>query len=188
MRESIRKDRARIQVGKISNFGLLEMTRQRLREGFIRWETNLSIESFALKIIKKVEMLAFTNKVKFINVSIPEKVKLFIDAVLKKEIDYFQKKYKFEINFKHEPELIIPEYSIKLLNKSKKIINIVEHLNKIKEIKKDKNISVKTKSYNNVKTPKIKKTEKTRKPLSKVKSKQPRVLWMRRKKKVKLSP
>ncbi len=33
MRESIRKDRARIQVGKISSFGLLEMTRQRLREG-----------------------------------------------------------------------------------------------------------------------------------------------------------
>ena len=30
--ESIRKDRARIQIGKISNFGLLEMTRQRLRE------------------------------------------------------------------------------------------------------------------------------------------------------------
>ena len=33
MRESIRKDRARIQIGRISNFGLLEMTRQRLREG-----------------------------------------------------------------------------------------------------------------------------------------------------------
>ena len=31
MRESIRKDRARIQVGKISNFGLLEMTRQKIR-------------------------------------------------------------------------------------------------------------------------------------------------------------
>ena len=30
MRESIRKDRARIQIGRISNFGLLEMTRQRL--------------------------------------------------------------------------------------------------------------------------------------------------------------
>ena len=53
MRESIRKDRARIQVGKISNFGLLEMTRQRLREGYIKWETNLSIDSFALKIVKK---------------------------------------------------------------------------------------------------------------------------------------
>ena len=36
MRESVRKDRARIQIGKISNFGLLEMTRQRLREGSIK--------------------------------------------------------------------------------------------------------------------------------------------------------
>ena len=32
----LEKDRARIQVGRISNFGLLEMTRQRLREGSIR--------------------------------------------------------------------------------------------------------------------------------------------------------
>ena len=37
MRECVRKDRARIQIGRISNFGLLEMTRQRLREGSIRW-------------------------------------------------------------------------------------------------------------------------------------------------------
>ena len=43
MRESIRKDRARIQIGKISNFGLLEMTRQRLREGSIKWETQLTM-------------------------------------------------------------------------------------------------------------------------------------------------
>ena len=49
MRESIRKDRARIQVGRISNFGLLEMTRQRLREGSIKWETILSLESFCSK-------------------------------------------------------------------------------------------------------------------------------------------
>ena len=49
MRESIRKDRARIQIGKISNFGLLEMTRQRLREGSIKWETQLSLSSFSQK-------------------------------------------------------------------------------------------------------------------------------------------
>ena len=49
MRESIRKDRARIQIGRISNFGLLEMTRQRLREGSIKWETQLSLSSFLKK-------------------------------------------------------------------------------------------------------------------------------------------
>ena len=93
MRESVRRDRARIQIGRISNFGLLEMTRQRLREASIKWETSLSTESFALKIIKKIEMLAFTNKIKSINAYIPEKIKAYIESFLKKEIDYFQKKY-----------------------------------------------------------------------------------------------
>ena len=53
MRESIRKDRARTQIGRISNFGLLEMTRQRLREGSIKWETQLSLASFSQKILKR---------------------------------------------------------------------------------------------------------------------------------------
>ena len=79
MRESIRKDRARIQIGRISNFGLLEMTRQRLREGSINWETILSLRTFSQKIIKKIEFLAFTNKVKIIKTSIPEKVKIYLE-------------------------------------------------------------------------------------------------------------
>ena len=56
MRESIRKDRARIQVGRISNFGLLEMTRQRLREGSIKWETILSLDSFSQKLLKRLNI------------------------------------------------------------------------------------------------------------------------------------
>ena len=91
MRESIRKDRARIQVGRISNFGLLEMTRQRLREGSIKWETILSLESFAQKVIKKIELLAFTNKVKIIKAYIPEKVRVYFKNNLNKEIEYFEK-------------------------------------------------------------------------------------------------
>ena len=135
MRESIRKDRARIQVGRISNFGLLEMTRQRLREGSINWETMLSIDSFAQKIVKKIELLAFTNKVKIIKTYIPEKVKIYIENKLSNEIEYFQKKYSFKIIFLAEPTLIIPEYKVELLNKSKKIINTVENIDKINGIK-----------------------------------------------------
>ena len=73
VRESIRKDRARIQIGRISNFGLLEMTRQRLREGSIKWETQLSLGSFSQKIVKKIQHLAFTDKVKIIKSYVPEK-------------------------------------------------------------------------------------------------------------------
>ena len=121
MRESIRKDRARIQVGRISNFGLLEMTRQRLREGSIKWETILSLESFAQKVIKKIELLAFTNKVKIINTYIPEKIKIYFENNLSKEIQYFEKKYSFKIEFIGDKNLIVPEYKIELFNKSKKI-------------------------------------------------------------------
>ena len=136
MKESIRGDRARIQVGRISNFGLLEMTRQRLREGSINWKTTLSLDSFAQKIIKKIELLAFTNKVKIIKAHIPEKVILFILNKLNKEIEYFEKKYSFKINLIADSKLIIPEYKIELLNKSKKIINIVQSINEIEENKK----------------------------------------------------
>ena len=95
MRESIRRDRARIQIGKISNFGLLEMTRQRLREGSIKWETQLSLSSFAQKILKKIQHLAFTEKVKVINTYVPEKVKIFIENNLVDDLKHFKKKYSF---------------------------------------------------------------------------------------------
>ena len=91
MRECVKKDRARIQLGRISNFGLLEMTRQRLREGSIKWETNLSIESFAQKIIKKIQLYALENKTKTVNSYLPEKVKNHIDTNFSKEINYLKK-------------------------------------------------------------------------------------------------
>ena len=183
MRESIRKDRARIQIGKISTFGLLEMTRQRLREGSIKWETNLSLESFALKIVKKTEMLSFTEKVKIINVQIPEKVKFYIDDIFKKEIKYFKDKFKFDIKFVAAPKFVIPEYSINLLDKNKKIINKVENINAFQSTTisfVDKKKKIKKEDKKNIKpsSKKIKKLD-----IKKSKKKIPRTLWTRRKKK-----
>ena len=180
MRESIRKDRARIQVGRISSFGLLEMTRQRLREGSIKWETILSLESFAQKMLKKIELLAFTNKVKIIKAHIPEKVKIYIENKLIKEVEYFQKKFSCKINFVAASNLIIPEYKIELLNKSKKVLNFIQNINKLHELKNDqinKKIVKKLKSEKIVNLKKSKKTKDIKK-----KSKSPRTLWVRRKK------
>ena len=56
LKEKCRSDRARIQIGRISNFGLLEMSRQRLRESTVKWDVALTNESFALKILKIVEI------------------------------------------------------------------------------------------------------------------------------------
>ena len=139
MRESIRRDRARIQIGRISNFGLLEMTRQRLREGSIKWETQLSLGSFSQKILKKIQHLAFTDKVKIIKSYVPEKVKLYIQKNLLEELKYFQKKYLFRIEIISDEKLMVPEFKIELLNKTKKVINIVERIDYIPEFKRKNN-------------------------------------------------
>jgi ribonuclease E len=137
-REKLKDDRARIQFGRISNFGLLEMTRQRLRESSVKWDMTLSIDSFSLKIVKKAEELAFSNKAKIINISIPEKVKMFIEKNLSKEINFFKTKYKLDFNLMADHNLVIPEYKIDLLNKNKKVVNKVENIEKIEEISKNK--------------------------------------------------
>ncbi|MBL6758882.1 MAG: Rne/Rng family ribonuclease [Pelagibacteraceae bacterium] len=178
MRESIRKDRARIQIGKISNFGLLEMTRQRLREGSIKWETQLSLSSFSQKILKKIQHLAFTDKVKIVNSYVPEKVKIYIEKNLLDELKYFQKKYSFEIKILSNDKFIIPEYKIDLLNKSKKLINTVENIKAIIPTKKTEN------SFKKEKKVKSKDVVKSKERIKKTKSKiKVRTLWVRRKKK-----
>ena len=173
MRESIRKDRARIQIGKISNFGLLEMTRQRLREGSIKWETQLSLGSFAQKICKKIQYLAFTEKVKILKTYVPEKVKLFIENNLIEELKLFQKKYSLKIEILSDDKFIIPEYKIDLLNKSKKLINKVENFNGIKLKVLEKKVKIKE----------LKQTKKVKTSSKKTKIKKNlRTLWVRKKK------
>ena len=133
LREKLKDDRAKIQFGRIGNFGLLEMTRQRLRESSVRWNIVLSLDSFALKIVKKGEELAFSNKAKIVNIHVPSKVKTYIDKNLAKEINHFEKKYKLELNMTSDERLTIPEYKIDLLNKNNKIIKKIENIEKIEK-------------------------------------------------------
>ncbi len=166
IREKLKTDRARIQTGRISNFGLMEMTRQRLRESFIKWETNLSLESFGLKVIKKIEMLAFSKKTKIVLAYTPDKVATYLNSELKKELSFFEKKYKFKINIMPDNNLIIPEYKIHLLNKNKKIIEKIESIKNLKELNGKKITKVKSFSADN--------TKKKKQLLG-------RVLWVRKK-------
>jgi ribonuclease E len=136
LREKLKDDRARIQFGRIGNFGLLEMTRQRLRESSVKWNMVLSLDSFALKIVKKGEEMAFSSKAKIVNIYVPSKVKVYVGQNLTKEIDHFKKKFKLEFNIIADETLGIPEYKIDLLNKNKKIIKKIENIEKIEKIEK----------------------------------------------------
>ena len=147
LKEKLKNDRARVQIGRISNFGLMEMSRQRLRESSIKWEIMLSIDSFASKIIKLAEEQSIINKAKIIHIFHCEKVNKLILEKFNDEVKYCEQKYKIKIEFITDNTLIVPEYKIKLMNKSKKIIKNLEF--KVNEKIPQNNSNKKQKSLNN---------------------------------------
>ena len=138
LKEKCRADRARIQIGRISNFGLLEMSRQRLRESAIKWKVTLTDESFAQKLLKIVELKAITNKAKFVELKVCGKISDFLKENFVNDLTYFEKKNKMKIDIITDNSLIIPEYIIDLKNKSKKTLELIEHFEKLKNLEKNK--------------------------------------------------
>lgn len=89
LKESLKSDRARIQVGRISHFGLLEMSRQRMRAGIIEGSTVVcpacngsgfvrSIESTALHVLRAVEAEAVKGKSPAFSVTVSPEVAIYI--------------------------------------------------------------------------------------------------------------
>ena len=150
MKESLRSDKARTQVGRISNFGLLEMTRQRLRESYVKWETVLSKDSFCEKILRKVEEKIFDiQKVKKVEVELSPKTIFYMRENMAEEINFFEKKFKFKTSFSINENLLSREFIINFLsNKNKKIDTYSEISLKIegpKILKSQKKVTKKTK-------------------------------------------
>ena len=138
LKEKCRIDRARIQIGRISSFGLLEMSRQRLRESAVKWKVTLTDESFSMKILKLVEVKAVLTKAKFVELKICKKISDFMKENFIDDLKYFEEKNLIKIDIIADDTLIIPEYIINLQNKTKKTIEIVEHLEKLKNLEEQK--------------------------------------------------
>jgi ribonuclease E len=149
LKEKCRNDRARIQIGRISNFGLLEMSRQRLRESNIKWSIKLTNETFVQKIIKLIEIKSLESGSKIVDLKINNKITEFIESQFLEDLKYFEKKNKIKINIAHTEELNLTEYSIEFKSKSGKIIDKIdkiENLHKIVTSQENSNSKIK-KSY-----------------------------------------
>ena len=149
LKEKCRLDRARIQIGRISNFGLLEMSRQRLRESAVKWKVELTDESFAQKLLKIVELKAIVKKSKFVELKVCKKISDFLKENFVEDLTFFENKNKIKIDIITDNSLIIPEYIIDIKNKSKKTVELVEYHENLKnldqQIKEAKIIDLKTK-------------------------------------------
>jgi len=149
LKERCRNDRARIQIGRISNFGLLEMSRQRLRESNIKWSIKLTNETLALKVIKLIEIKTFETNAKVVEVNVNEKILNFIENYFFEDLNYFKKKNKIKINLTVGEGLGLQDYKIEFKSKQSKVLEKIEKIeilqkivgeitDKNKELKKEK--------------------------------------------------
>lgn len=123
LKEALQADRARIQVGRISRFGLLEMSRQRLRlslgesaqEVCPRCEgrgTVRNIQSHGLAITRLIEEEALKEKTAEIQVQLPAEMATFIMNEKRNFIKDIEKRHSVSVMIIANPYMHLPQYSI----------------------------------------------------------------------------
>ncbi len=123
LKEALKADRARIQIGRISRFGLLEMSRQRLRlslgenaqEVCPRCEgrgTVRNIQSISLSIIRLIEEEALKDKITEIQVQLPVDMATFIMNEKRELILNIEKRHDVRVLIIANPYLHAPQYMI----------------------------------------------------------------------------
>ena len=126
LKEAMKMDRARVQVGRISRFGLLEMSRQRLRpslgesslltcprcqgHGFIR-----GVESLALSVLRIVEEEAMKESTGRIVAQLPVEVATFLLNEKREPVHAIERRQQVEVVLIPNPHLETPNYSIERL-------------------------------------------------------------------------
>ena len=121
MKEAMRHDRARIQVGSISHFGLLEMSRQRLRLSFNESISNLcphcegtgrvrSIETAAMQMLRTIEEEIQKGKMDELHISVHRDIALFILNHKRAALAELESRYGLVILLLSDDSLIAPDY------------------------------------------------------------------------------
>src|SRR5206468_2981170 len=126
LKEALKNDRARIQVGRISPFGLLEMSRQRLRPslaeastqpcphcggtGFIR-----SVESTALYVLRSIEEEGIRRRSAEVCIYVPTNVALYILNQKRESLTQIEARYGVKVMVAQDDTLIPPSFRLERL-------------------------------------------------------------------------
>ncbi|HWA92051.1 MAG TPA: ribonuclease E/G [Rhizomicrobium sp.] len=123
MRDAVKNDRARVQIGKISQFGLLEMSRQRLRAGVIAGSTVpcphcggqgivRSVESTALRLLRGLEEEGQKLKASAVVVRIASDVAIYTLNQKRRELARIENDYQMTITFEPKEGLMVGTFEI----------------------------------------------------------------------------
>jgi ribonuclease E len=123
LKEALRSDRARIQVGRISHFGLMEMSRQRLRPSVMETATEIcpacggvghvrSTEGTALHVLRAVEEEGIRQRSAHITLHVPTPVALYILNQKRKRLADIEARYNFTVTVETDNTLVPPDYRL----------------------------------------------------------------------------
>ncbi len=126
LREAVKTDRARIQLGKISQFGLMELSRQRLRPSLIETYTIpcihchgtglvRSIESMSLHVLRAVETCALQQPAKEILLTVPNGVDLYLLNQKRQNLIALENRFSLSIQVNRDPALNSPDFKLDVL-------------------------------------------------------------------------
>ncbi|GAB4137240.1 MAG: hypothetical protein Tsb0016_02300 [Sphingomonadales bacterium] len=123
LREALKSDRARVQVGRISNFGLLEMSRQRLRPGMLEASTHTcpvcrgagtvrSLSSAALHAIRVLEEEGLRGRASHLTISLATDVAIYILNHKRETLRELETQYGLRIEVLADSNIIAPDYEL----------------------------------------------------------------------------
>ena len=129
LKETMRKDRARIQIGEISNFGLLELSRQRLRPSIVENSSELcphcggsgriqSIEVSAIQILRSIEEECSSEENMAISVSAHSDIIIHILNNKRSHLNEIEIRYGISINFINDNTIIPPLKKLEVIKKN----------------------------------------------------------------------
>jgi ribonuclease E len=123
LKDKLKTDRARIQLGRISGFGLLEMSRQRLRPGMIEATTQpcahchgtglvRSDDNLALTILRAVEEEGTRRRSREVLVKCPVSIANYLMNQKREHVGMIEARYGMSVRIEGDPSLISPDYTI----------------------------------------------------------------------------
>jgi len=153
MKDKLKSDRARIQVGRISGFGLMEMSRQRLRPGMLEATTApcphclgtglvRSDDSQALSILREIEEEAVRKRSKEVCVTVPVGIANYLLNHKRDNIASIETQYGLSIIVEASPVMIGTEFNLDKRKTSSRIVADVFDMPTAREMEAVANIEV----------------------------------------------
>tara|TARA_Y100001936_G_scaffold254073_1_gene324418 strand:- start:5793 stop:8306 length:2514 start_codon:yes stop_codon:yes gene_type:complete len=126
LKEAVKTDRARIQLGRISNFGLFELSRQRMRPSIVENSTETcvhcagsgyvrSTESTAVHVLRSVEEEGIRNRSSEVAVTVPTPIALYILNQKRDSLTQIETRYNFRVRVLGDDKLLPPDMRLERL-------------------------------------------------------------------------